>query len=58
MGGDGRRRDKRIVAYGFWLALLGAVVLVAPELIWLPLLVAAIFLGTRESRQTTLVAEA
>ena len=37
---------------------VGAVLLVAPELIWLPLLVAAVFLGTRESRQTSMVAEA
>jgi hypothetical protein len=55
MGGHGKRRGEWPVAV--WLMAIGAILLVAPELIWLPLLVAAVFLGTRESCQTSLAVE-
>ena len=57
MNGQGVWQINRIATYGWGLAALGMVLVVAPELAWVLLVVAAVFLGTRESRPVALGAE-
>jgi hypothetical protein len=57
MDGHGVWRINRIATYGWVLAALGTLLVVAPELAWMLLVVAAVFLGTRESRSVVLGSE-
>jgi hypothetical protein len=57
MSGHGAGRANQIVAHMWWLVATGAILVVAPEFAWVLAVVAAVFLGTRETRSTGVTSE-